>query len=238
MFISACTTATFCCIVSYSKSRELFNRSSNLIQENLKPIKTHWNMYNLKNYSKKWIRPMHLHKRVCLYFHSLWKISFGRKNKDALWNSGVCSFGFLYFISRIFNRRLIFRYFIYKCNALTIRRCLDWGGRSARTLDPHLTLELSLRFVLAVQIARADLNNRLISPIIIFTLHRGLKIRMIRPRKMNWSHMNYYPLYLRCFVYTRVMYHVTWSNSKLLGQISHEAAFRTVFRAKKGTKRR
>lgn len=88
----------------------------------------------------------------------------------------------------------------------TIRRCLDWGGRSARTLDPHLTLELSLRFVLAVQIARADLNNRLISPIIIFTLHRGLKIRMIRPRKMNWSHMDYYPLYLRCFVYSRATY--------------------------------
>ena len=235
MFISACTTATFCCIVSYSKSRELFNRSSNSIQENLKPIKTRWNMYNLKNYSKKWIRPTSVYVYI---FTVCEKLASEEKNKDALWNSGVYSFGFLYFISHIFNRRLIFRYFIYKCNALTNRRCLDWGGRSARTLDPHLTLELSLRFVLAVQITRADLNNRLISPIIIFTLHRGLKIRMIRPRKMNWSHMNYYPPYLRCFVYTRVTYHVTWSNSKLLGKISHEAAFRTVFRAKKGTKRR
>ena len=63
----------FLLLVSYSKSC-----SSNSIQENLKPIQTRWNVYDVENYSQKWMRPMHLHKRVCLYFHSLCKKSFGR----------------------------------------------------------------------------------------------------------------------------------------------------------------
>ena len=38
-------------------------------------------------------------------------------------------------------------------------------------------------------------------------------------------------------MYTRATYQVTWSKSKRLWQMTHEAAFRTVFPAKKGTKR-
>ena len=78
MLISTWMNATFCCIVFHSKSWEIFHRSPNSVHENIKPIQTRWNKYNLEKYSQKWIRPMYLHKRVCLYFHSLWNQSFGR----------------------------------------------------------------------------------------------------------------------------------------------------------------
>ena len=67
---------------------------------------------------------------------------------------------FLYLIAPLFKKRLIFRYFIYKRNALTIRRFLDWGGCGARALNTNVTLAVYFRFVLVVQIARAWFNQQ------------------------------------------------------------------------------
>ena len=64
------------------------------------------------------------------------------------------------------------------------------------------------------------------------------------PNKIDFKNLSvklrfvlYYPPYLLCLVSTRVMYQVTRSHSKRLLWRTHEAAFRTVFRMKKGTNR-
>ena len=75
-----------------------------------------------------------------------------------------------------------------------------------------------------------------INPFIVFPFHWGLKIRIIRPRNrtaFTRSTIRHF-FWLMC---TRVTYKVTWSKSKRLRWMTHEAAFRTAFPAKKGAKR-
>ena len=49
MFNSTCAQAIFCCIMFLGKSQEIFNYSTNLTQEKLKPIQSHGNVYNTPN---------------------------------------------------------------------------------------------------------------------------------------------------------------------------------------------
>ena len=49
MFNSTYANAICCCIAFQSKSREIFNRSPNSTQENLKPIQLGGNVYNPSN---------------------------------------------------------------------------------------------------------------------------------------------------------------------------------------------
>ena len=133
--------------------------------------------------------------------------------------------------------RLIFRYFIYSRKCYHHSRFLDWGGRSPRALDPLLTLALyfRLRSSWRFKSQGPGLAKKFINPFITFTFHRGLKIRINRPR----SRTTFTRITIRhiCSMYTREKYNVTWSKSKLLRRMTHEAAFRRVFPAKKGTKR-
>ena len=135
------------------------------------------------------------------------------KNTSLPWYSRVCTFGFLYLIAPTFNKRLIFRYFIYNRKCTHHSRFLDWGGRGARAMDPPLTLALyfRLRSSWRFKLPGPDFTNRFINPFTMFTLHRRLKIRIIRPRnrtafsRSTIRHM-----------YTRVTCKVTWSKSKRL----------------------
>ena len=97
---------------------------------------------------------------------------------------------------------------------------------------PLLTCALDWRF----KSPGPDFTNRLQSPFIIFAFHRSLITRKIGPRVRTALTCTYYTPCLLCLVYTRVTYQVTWSNSKRLRRMSYEAAFRTVFRAKKRRK--
>ena len=96
----------FLLLVSYNKSC-----SSNSIQENLKPIQTRWNVYDVENYSQKWMRPMHLHKRVCFYFHSLYKKSFGRCARVAQKHFAPTEFKSLHIWFSLPDKRLISDWF-------------------------------------------------------------------------------------------------------------------------------
>ena len=80
--------------------------------------------------------------------------------------------------------RLIFRYFIYSRKCYHHSRFLDWGGRSPRALDPLLTLALyfRLRSSWRFKSQGPGLAKRFINPFITFAFHRGLKIRINRPR--------------------------------------------------------
>ena len=66
------------------------------------------------------------------------------------------------------------------------------------------------------------------SPFIIFTFHRGLKIRILRHR--NWTSPTRTTIR---HVYFGTFTQVTRSDSKRERRMTHGAAFRTVFRAKK-----
>ena len=123
----------FLLLVSYSKSC-----SSNSIQENLKPIQTRWNVYDVENYSQKWMRPMHLHKRVCLYFHSLCKKSFGRCARVAQKHFAPMEFKSLHIWFSLPDKRLISDWFLilYLQALCTHHSSLSWlKRRGAQTLD-------------------------------------------------------------------------------------------------------
>ena len=83
-----------------------------------------------------------------------------------------------------------------------------------------------------------DFTNRFINPFIMFAFHRSLKIRIIRP-----GNRTAFPwLEVLSAIFTLLNVHtcdvkVTWSKSKRLWRMTHEATFRTVFPSKKGTKR-
>ena len=96
----------FLLLVSYSKCC-----SSNSKQENLKPIQKRWNVYDVENYSQKWMRPMHLHKRVCLYFHSLCKKSLGRCARVAQKHFAPMEFKSLHIWFSLPDKRLISDWF-------------------------------------------------------------------------------------------------------------------------------
>ena len=181
------------------------------------------------------IHPIHLHKRVCLFFQSV---------KPQLRKVRACSietlrshgfqewtFIFLYLIAPTFNKRLIFRYFIYNCKCTHHSRILDWGGRGARVMDPPLTLALyfRLRSSWRFKFPGSDFTNRFINPFIMFAFHRSLKIRIIRTRNRTaFTRVTIRHIY-PCLMYTRVTCKVTGSKSKRLWRMTREAAFRTVF---------
>ena len=106
------------------------------------------------------------------------------RNTSLPWYSRVCTFGFLYLIAPTFHKRLIFRYFIYNRKCTHYSRFLNRGSRGARALDTLLTLALCfrLRSSWRLKYPRPDSTNRFINPFIMFTFHRGFKIRIIRPR--------------------------------------------------------
>ena len=87
-------------------------------------------------------------------------------------------------IAPIFNKQLIFRYFIYNRKCTHHSRFLDWGSRGARALDLLLTLALyfRLRSSWRFKLPGPDFTNRFVNPFIMFTFHQGLRIRIIRPR--------------------------------------------------------
>ena len=100
----------FCCILILSKSRQIFNRSPNSTQENLKPVQSRGNVYN----------PFNSPPKACMFIFSVSEtLASGgacvqHKNTSFPWYSRVCIFGFLYLIAPKFNNRLIFRYFCNK----------------------------------------------------------------------------------------------------------------------------
>ena len=151
----------FLLLVSYSKSC-----SSNSIQENLKLIQTRWNVYDVENYSQKWMRPMHLHKRVCLYFHSLCKKSLGRCARVAQKHFAPMEFKSLHIWFSLPDKRLI----------------SDWFSDTLSTSVMHspfvaFLIEAARRTSswYSSKSSGLDLTSRVISPIINVTLHRGLK---------------------------------------------------------------
>ena len=79
---------------------------------------------------------------------------------------------------------MIFRYFIYNRKCTHHSRFLYWGSRGARALDLLLTLALyfRLRSSWRFKLPGPDFTNRFVNPFIMFTFHRGLRIRIIRPR--------------------------------------------------------
>ena len=79
---------------------------------------------------------------------------------------------------------LIFRYFIYNRKCTHHSHFVDWGSRGARALDLLLTLALyfRLRSSWRFKLPGPDFTNRFVNPFIMFTFHRGLRIRIIRPR--------------------------------------------------------
>ena len=155
------------------------------------------------------------------------------KNTSLPWYSRVCTFGFLYLIAPTFNKRLIFRYFIYNRKCTHYSRFLNRGSRGARALDTLLTLALCfrLRSSWRFKYPRPDSTNRFINPFIMFTFHWGFKIRIIRPRNRTaFTRSTIHHIYIR----------VTWRShdqNVRLRRMTREAAFTKVFPAKKGTKR-
>ena len=91
----------FCCILFLSKSRQIFNRSPNSTQENLKPVQSRGNVYN----------PFNSHPKACMFIFSVSEtLASGgacvqHKNTSFPWYSRVCTFGFLYLIAPKFNNK-------------------------------------------------------------------------------------------------------------------------------------
>ena len=90
------------------KAEKSLNRSSNSIQEDLKPIQSRGNEYNLSNSTPQ----------ACMFIFSVSEILTSEgarvkhKNTSLPWYSKVCTFCFLSLISPTFNKRLILRYLI------------------------------------------------------------------------------------------------------------------------------
>ena len=135
MFNTTFTNAILCCIVFWSKSRNIFNRSPTSTQENLKPIQSRGNVYNPSNStcstcSTKTLRSHGIQESAHLVFFT-WSL--------------------LHLISEWFSDTLF-----TSVNALTI---LGWGGRGSSSDSRTL-----FRFVLAVQIARTWFNQQIHEP--------------------------------------------------------------------------
>ena len=132
------------------------------------------------------IHPIQLYKRVCLSFQSV-KPSFRGCVREAQKHFVLVVFksphNWFSLPDRSYIRRLIFRYFICKRKYTHYSRFVDWGGRGAHWLMILFWLSRSIlgsswRF----KSRGPDFTNRFINPFITFTFHRGLKIRIIRPR--------------------------------------------------------
>ena len=111
-------------------------------------------------------------------------------------------------------------------------RFLDWGGHGAQARDPLLALPPYFRFVLAVQIARAWFNQQVHKP--FHYVH--LPSRPQNPN--NQTEIELLSLEVLPAIFTlhnvdKCEVKVTWSKSKRLRRMTHEASFRTVFPAKK-----
>ena len=134
------------------------------------------------------IHPIHLHKRVWLYFQSVKPLL--RKVRacsiKTLHSHGIQESTHLVFFnwSLLYLKSNWFSDFFYnrKCTHHSCFR--DWGGRGSRALDPLLTPALYFRLHSSwrFKLAGPDFTNGFINPFIMFTFHRGLKIRIIRPR--------------------------------------------------------
>ena len=92
-------------------------------------------------------------------------------------------------------------------------------------------------FVLAVQIARAWFQQQIHKAFHYVYLPSRPQNPNNKTPKKDCFHSKYYPPFFFQLMYTRVTYEVTWSKSKRLRRMTHEAALRTVFPAKKGAKR-
>ena len=117
-------------------------------------------------------------------------------------------------------------------NALTIRRFLDWGGRGVRALDPLLLRALDFHFFLAVQFARAGFHQQAAKPFHYFRLSSKPQNPKTWTRSSSCSYLHNYP---PCLLTYDVSGHMI--ESKRLRRMSYEDAFKTAFRAKKGTKK-
>ena len=106
-----------------------------------------------------------------------------------------------------------------------LRRPWRTGSWTPLTLALYFRLRSSWRF----KLPGPDFNNRFIRTFIMFIFHRGLKIRIIRPRNRT--------AFTQSIIRHTCDVKVTWSKSKRLRRMTHEAAIRAVFPAKKGAKR-
>ena len=114
----------FRCIVFLSKSWEIFYHVPNSTLENLKPIQLHGKVYD----------PSNSIPQACMFIFSVRETLASEggwvchKNTLLLWYSRGYTFGFLSSIALTFNKRLIFRYLIYK-HKCTHHSCfLNWGS--------------------------------------------------------------------------------------------------------------
>ena len=100
----------FRCIVFLSKSWEIFYHVPNSTLENLKPIQLHGKVYD----------PSNSIPQACMFIFSVRETLASEggwvchKNTLLVWYSRGYTFGFLSSIALTFNKRLIFRYLIYK----------------------------------------------------------------------------------------------------------------------------
>ena len=138
-------------------SREICNRSPNLTQENLKPIQSRRRC--VRAYSIKTLRSNSIQESAHLVFLT-WPL--------------------LHFMSDWFSGTLF-----TSVNALTILAILI-EATAAHGLMILFWLSRSILGSSSRFKSRGpDFNNRFVNPFTMFTFHRGLKIRIIRPRNRN-----------------------------------------------------
>ena len=174
----------FRCIVFWGKSLEIYNRSPNSTQENLKPIQSRGNVYN----------PSNSPPQAC-YFQSV---------KPKLRKVPACSIN--HFASKLLKSLHIWFLFTWSLLYLisdwfsdTIFKNVSYSPFVAFLIEAAAAHRLLILFQLSPCILGSswrfkspgpNFTNRFINSLIIFNLYKGLKIGIIGPRSrtaFSWA---------------------------------------------------
>ena len=174
----------FRCIVFWGKSLEIYNRSPNSTQENLKPIQSRGNVYNPSNSPPQacyfqFVKPKLRKVPACSIYH------FASKLLKSLHTWFLFNWSLLYLISDRFSDT-IFKNVLYSpFVAFLIEAAAAHGLLILFQLSPCI-LGSSWRF----KSPGLNFTNRFINSFLIFTLPKGLKIGIIGPRSrtaFSWA---------------------------------------------------